>query len=391
MRVFQVSAAYPPSEGGVATHVANLSHGLLKARTSVVSVLTASENTESVYPFLDKGKLQVWKLGIEEIPNFHGRRVILEDAIYLCMANWHNINADIIHAHDFDSAYICVMLKIAFKIPVVFTLHRAPSPWKEDKFQEDPKDCFLEALKTLKIIDKIIVPSNQNRDILLDQGFSKYSIKVIKHGVRYKYHCSLSNILEIRDDLSSAFTILCPIRADEHKSPEVFIQAASLVKKNNPNIKFKFIITDFPEGPFKYLRHLCKVLDLIEGEDIIFKRYERKEMATVYRYSRICVIPSIRESFGQTVIESFIYRTPVVVSNSSALKEIIRHNTNGLKFTPNSPKDLSVQIQRLIENDELCTKLIENGLKDVQNKYDAKRMVDEYFSLYKSIIRQYKK
>ena len=396
MKLLIISAAYPPTSGGVATHVANLAHSFIHVDSRNESfVITTSKEKFSKYSFKEKQKLQlhVWKFETKSIDDFSGRRTPFDKIIIDIMRRWHTISPDIIHVHDFDSAYVGLMLKTAFKTPLIFTYHRAPSPWRDYKFQENPKDCFLEAAKIHNFFDFIVVPSDVNRKILLAQGFNGRKIKVIKHGLAIKRLCSHADVDSILTELkfdSSKKMILCPVRFDDHKNPEVFIRAASILKKKNSNNKFIFVLTDDPdrENIYSPIRKVASDLGLKIDEDLFFKQFEFTQMATLYRNSFVCVIPSLRESFGQTVIESFIYKTPVVAANSGALPEIIKHKENGLLFTSNSHDELVERIQNILDDSSLSNKLVENALLDAEKNYDSERMVKDYLDLYETVIKK---
>lgn len=386
MNILLISAAYPRDPGGVATHVANLAHGLLKASDSNhVSVLTASKNTKT-FP-ARKGRLTVWKMERKEIPNFSGRRTPLEDPLAFVLKEWDLINADIIHAHDFQSAYIGLMLKIAFKKPLFVTIHRSPSKWKKDAFKEHPKECFMEAIRIQRFTDQLIVPSNASLNVLLEQGFSKECVTVIPHGINYKYLSSFTNLPSVLDRLPlyNRYLVLCPIRADEHKDPDTVIRAAAYLKKSYPRQRFLFVLTDKPENLFSYLPQTAKKLGLEVGADIIFESFKYNEMPTLYRKAIACILPGI-ESFGQAALEAFVFKTPVIAANEGALAEIVVHNKNGLLFKHGSYEDLAYQVNRVFRNYELKHDLIKNGLQDVMEKYDALKMVKNYEGIYEMIL-----
>ncbi|MDQ1353945.1 MAG: hypothetical protein QG657_4254 [Acidobacteriota bacterium] len=307
------------------------------------------------------------------------------------MTIWHHISPDIIHAHDFDSAYMGLMLKTAFETPLIFTYHRAPNPWKDFKFQEDAKDCFLEVARIYNFFDSVVVPSKINRDILIAQKFNPQKIKIIKHGVEIKFLSSFAEKESILARIgfdSSKTMIMCPIRFDSHKNAEVFLKAASVLKKETPNEKFIFVLTDKPEGFYDHIPGMASKLGLGVGSDLFLEQFGFKEMKTLYKNAAVCVVPSLQESFGQTVIESFVYKTPVIASNSGALPEIIKHKKNGLLFTPNSHEDLVAQVRTILSNPDLSKRLVENALEDAKTNYTSERMITEYIDLYEEVIKK---
>jgi glycosyltransferase involved in cell wall biosynthesis len=96
------------------------------------------------------------------------------------------------------------------------------------------------------------------------------------------------------------------------------------------------------------------------------------------------VIPSLHESFGLSVLDSFICKIPVIARNSMALPEIIDNERNGLLFT--NEKDLASHMGCLLENPEFYKKLVENAYSDVINHFSAQRMAEEYKNLYDKVL-----
>ena len=251
MRVLMLSAAYPPGEGGVATHVANLAHGLSHRGVEIV-VLTLDRDEQSIAAVpdhhyaqgqsSDQRKLNVKVDGFDRVkilkqarlmvPAYDGRRVFAEEILEFITKKWHRNSPDLIHCHDLDSLYIGWLIKTGFGKPLVFTLHRAPSPWRTKRYQEDPKDLFLEALGRTGLLDAVVVPSETSAQVLRAQcddfgeGW-KTEIRVIFHGIGRQ----LSSF-PLDDQLVGSLglwqekdLILCPCRADEHKDVDAFLDA----------------------------------------------------------------------------------------------------------------------------------------------------------------------
>lgn len=392
VRVLQLSAAYPPNQGGVATHVANLAQGLVRREGFQVFILTSTEgtdrNTEKDYK---NGPLVVWKRPIIPIPNYSGRRAPYGDLLEFMLERWSEIRPDVIHAHDFDGVQLGCMLKAAFRVPLIATIHRAPNPWRDIKYAENSKDCYLEAMRRYRFADALVVPSRASRQVLVDQGFKTSRVKTIPHGVRTKYLASFTNhprLLELVGIPSDATLILCPVRADSHKDPWTFVRAASLLHRRASG-RLVFLMTcNNTEDEYRGLAALASSGGLVIGRDIIFCSFERGHMATLYRRASVCVVPSRRESFGQTVLEAFVYGVPVVAANTSSLREIVVNRRNGLLFTDGSHDELATQVERILSSGELAATLRMDGLKCVQTKYEAETMIDRYERLYRSIYRR---
>jgi glycosyltransferase involved in cell wall biosynthesis len=159
-----------------------------------------------------------------------------------------NIRPDVIHAHDLDSLFIGWMLKSADPTALVLTMHRAPIPWRNHRYRENPKDCFLEGFHRLGILDGIVVPSRASERVLNDQFGgtpTRTKVRVIPHGI------NLSGLTSPQDDQAvvaelrlrpESMLVICPSRADEHKDTETFLEAAGKLRRSNPAIPFLFQI-----------------------------------------------------------------------------------------------------------------------------------------------------
>jgi len=389
MKILLISAAFPPDPGGVATHVTNLAHELLRINNeNKVIVICSNKLGKTVYPSSESGRLQVWKLPVEQIESFSGRSVPLGTILKFALDNWEKfIDADIIHAHDCDSTLIGAQLKSVFNIPLFVTIHRAPINWRNGRAKENVKDCFVEFLNYYKIVERLIVPSKFSKKILTKQGIDSYKVKVINHGINHKYLASFQNMDFLQKILptNDSKLILCPIRADEHKDPDTFVRAACLLKKRHNGTNLFFILTAESNSLYKFEK-LAESLGLSVGvkKDILFRHFSFDEMPTLYRKAKVCVIPSMRESFGQTAIESFIFRTPVVAANNTALREIIKHKKNGLLFNTGSAEDLAENIERILFKRVDIEKIVNAAYKDTLKNYTSQMMTEKYMKLYKN-------
>ena len=388
MRMFMLSAAYPPDAGGVATHVADLAHGIVRSlKKSHVYVLASSKDqTPRTYR---NGRLLVWKFGKQDIPNFFGRRAPYEDIVSFALQRCHEVRPDFIHAHDLDSVQVGCMLRASFRIPLIATIHRVPKPWRRARYTEAAKDSFIEAIRSYKLANLLVVPSRASREVLLNQGFHPDKVAVVPHGIRTKYLASFSNDKDLLRQLNittDLHLILCPVRADAEKDPVTFVRAAALLKASLSKERFIFLVTCCDTDPdYSLVKAVSSQSGLEEGTDIIFRSFERAKMPTLYRRASICVIPSRRESFGQTALEAFVLKAPVIAANTTGLKEIVKHGSTGLVFTEGDPGELAQHMKTFIERPDYANQLRMNALDRVERFYTADQMVKRYQRVFRRI------
>lgn len=393
-----ISAAYGPNAGGVATHVVNLVSGLVKWFDDIsVDVLTLRGRGMG-YKKDSKGRLVEWKLDRRTEPEFNGRRLVLGRLVRFAFEHWHELDPDLIHVHDFDSLQVGLLLRTAYSIPIVMTVHRAPTEWWGGKDSQDEKACFMEVARVHKFVDQIVVPSKASKRVLTDQGFR--AVQIVPHGIS-------QHLLDFQADPSvlaalrlpaDADLIFCPSRADEHKDVPVFIRGAAqlrnqlLVQPHDRRVIFLVTSesedTATPSPESMELHSIAKSYGLIEGQDIFLTTPFAfgGPLSTIYRRASVVVVPSLHESFGQTILDAFMFGKPVVARARTGLTEIVHNKINGLLFE--NPNGLAFQMRLALSNKQLVTQIVENAKQGLEKQYSVERMVREYRRLYDKVTKK---
>ena len=107
-----------------------------------------------------------------------------------------------------------------------------------------------------------------------------------------------------------------------------------------------------------------------------------KEMASVYNYIDVMIVPSRAESFGQVAAESLSCQTPVIAFEYSGLKDIITHQHNGLLAEPFSVDSLTRNVEYFMcLSDEEREGYGVNGRRDIINKFSKSVIAQKYSEL----------
>ena len=106
----------------------------------------------------------------------------------------------------------------------------------------------------------------------------------------------------------------------------------------------------------------------------------------IFNIANIFCLPSKREGFGNSIIESSACEVPVVGSDIFGLKSSLIDNYNGLTFKANDIQDLSFKLISLIDDRYLCNKLGKNGRKYVELNFKKNEVLR---SLTKIITNNY--
>jgi glycosyltransferase involved in cell wall biosynthesis len=92
---------------------------------------------------------------------------------------------------------------------------------------------------------------------------------------------------------------------------------------------------------------------------LLYRNADDTTLATLYSNALLFVFPSLYEGFGIPVIEAMNCDCPMALSNISSLPEIGAEAA--IYFNPNDIIDMQNQIAKIIYDDTLRNKLIENG------------------------------
>lgn len=99
----------------------------------------------------------------------------------------------------------------------------------------------------------------------------------------------------------------------------------------------------------------------LDNEVRFLGRVSTQELFWLYNTARVLVQPSFYEGFGLTPLEAMACGTPVIVSNVSALPEVV--GDAGLLVDPHNPEEITVAIWRLLSDEALWASLTEKGFR----------------------------
>ncbi|GEM_PF-1980358 len=406
LRILHITGSFPPwRTGGIAAHVDYLVRALTDLhdtcgdRACNVRVLTAGDESSDgkarvLTPILLchplKGKGGHFLPG-GEIPLGDTVKQVLDLWPHL----WRESQADIIHVHDFESAFIGMLLKSAFGVRLAMTVHKTPKEWNPTNVRSNVKDCYLETIRNFRLVDVMFAPSEAYRKRLDQQHFGR-RVRLVHHGVPIKRLRKTSEYPDVfrRLDLAEvARFVLMPCRLDRHKAPDVLINAAALLGKRARSEGLIFVITgagscSTDDDSLNYRNQILALVKQLGVQDIVRvgpsdgQDVPAYEMPTLYRRALACVVPSRRDGFPQAVLESFAFGLPTVAALTGGIEDMIDPEENGLLFNRDEPEDLADKLLQLLDRPDFAGRLGKAGFHTVRRKFSADRMARRHFSCY---------
>lgn len=105
----------------------------------------------------------------------------------------------------------------------------------------------------------------------------------------------------------------------------------------------------------------------------------------------VSVVPSLFEPFGIVALEAMAARSPVVVSDTGGLSEIVEHEVSGVKAYVDNPDSLAWGIAKMLTDDGYANWIRTNAYKRVQEKYNWDKIAQQTKTIYNNILNEYSK
>lgn len=181
------------------------------------------------------------------------------------------------------------------------------------------------------------------------------------------------NILQEKGiiNLIEAFSRLSP------RYPDLYLLIA--IGRPPENLKTEFEIA------YETLQGYLKLHNI--EEKTILKMYELHQMPNVYQGADIFVLPSENETFGQVFLEAMSCGTPVIGTKVGGIPEIISDSYNGFLVPPADASTLAQKIGQLLNNENIRSKFIKNGIKAVDEKFTSTQQIANFLAMLKSVYR----
>lgn len=222
------------------------------------------------------------------------------------------------------------------------------------------REMFLECRNL-----KIIVPSRWMKELVQTSFFGNQNIFHISNGIDLdEFHYSRSEEIEKKYNLHNEKKIVLGVANvwDKRKGIEDFISLSKIIPEN-----YCIVLVGV-----SYRQRKTLPANIIG----IKKTKNKKELVALYSRADFFVNPSREESFSLVTVEAFACGTPVIVLNSSAVKELVGED-NGIVLNEHTAKDYLEAIQVLEEK-----KISRQRVCACAKKYNKYKCIEKIIQLY---------
>jgi glycosyltransferase involved in cell wall biosynthesis len=385
-----LSWEYPPKVvGGIAPHVYDLTSSLASLGEEIY-LITCGE--PGIPEYEQVNGVEVYRVNPYQIssPSFvtwvlQLNIAMIERAISL-FNNFGGVH--LIHAHDWLVAYAARALKYAYRLPLITTIHATEygrNYGLHNDLQKHISDVeWWLCYESWRVVCCSHYMNNELRYVF---QVPEDKIRMIVNGVdpaRFALRRQkISRRFYAAQDEQIVFYIGRLVR---EKGIQVLLDAIPKIIAHCP--KTKFIIAG--KGPYEgELRWQANRLGI--NQRIYFTGYIDDDLRNaLYHWADLAVFPSLYEPFGIVALEAMAAQTPVVVSDTGGLMEIVEHGGDGLKAYPGNSNSLADMIIRLLKDNMLRERLRANAFYKVQKKFNWQQIALQTREAYREVFSEYR-
>lgn len=160
---------------------------------------------------------------------------------------------------------------------------------------------------------------------------------------------------------------------NSNKNHEVIIRAISNINRDD--------IHYFVAGEGKLKEYLYKLSDELGIKNRVHLLGFRNDINELYKISDIFCFPSKREGLSVSLMESMASGLPIICSDIRGNNDLINNNINGFLCDKNSINEFKDSIEKIIINEDLNKKFVQNNQKDIL-KFDIENVMQKMNKIY---------
>jgi starch synthase len=398
MKVLLLTNEYPPHVyGGAGVHVEFLSREL----ANLLDVEVRCFGDQHV----DAGRLHVRGYPVDE-SGFTAPRSLwpVFGALQRCIA-WAatNVDADVVHCHTWYSHLGGILIKQAYSIPLVITVHSLEPlrPWKREQLGGGyDVTCWVERT-ALEMADAIVAVSQGTRaDVLRHFAVDPARVHVIHNGIDAALYrpVAATDALDRYGIRKDQPYVLFVGRITRQKG---IIHLVRAIPEIDPSAQVVLCAgaPDTPEIAAEMEQAVAAVQAQRPGVIWVREMVPREAVVQLYTHAAVFCCPSIYEPFGIINLEAMACGTPVVASAVGGIPEVVVDGETGIlvpleqqaesPFEPLDPArfshDLASAINRLLRDPALRERMGQAGRRRVETLFTWSAIARRTAALYASL------
>jgi alpha-maltose-1-phosphate synthase len=337
VRALILTNEYPPDiYGGAGVHVAELTSHL---RDLVdLDIRTFGSHTDAAAAFRVRGYQAAHDLGAAD-PKLRALLAALSRDIAMVVDP---VDAHVVHAHTWYTHLAGLLVRLAYGIPLVLTVHSLEPlrPWKREQLGGGYDVSSWIERTALETAEAVVAVSEETRaDVLRHFAVDPARIHVIHNGIDAQFYRPdpATDALERHGIATDVPYVLFVGRITRQKGIVHLVRA---IRHLDPGIGV-VLCAGQPDTP-EIAAEMADGVRAAQAErsNVVWidRMLAREEVRQLYSHAAVFCCPSVYEPFGIINLEAAACETPVVASAVGGIPEVVVDGETGLLV----PVELSV-------------------------------------------------
>ena len=162
-----------------------------------------------------------------------------------------------------------------------------------------------------------------------------------------------------------------------------FVEAARMTREARGDLVFTLVGTPDEENPTSVPSEMVRSwaeAGLVEWWG------HRDDVADVLARSHVVVLPSYAEGLPKTLLEAAASGRPIVATDVSGCREVVRNGVNGLLVPPRDPRALADAMLSLIDDPARRATMGAEGRRRAETEFAAERINQETLRVYERAL-----
>ncbi|HVP27164.1 MAG TPA: glycosyltransferase family 4 protein [Candidatus Bathyarchaeia archaeon] len=394
LSVMMLTWEFPPRIiGGISPHVYNLSRSLAKngAKVYVVTCDFPGAPQHEIVDGVEVFRTDSYKNPSPDFATWVYLMNMNMQKEAAALVNSLDGKVDVFHAHDWLVATAGIGLKHVFRKPFFATIHSTEIGRRngihfayERMIHETEAWLTYEAWKVICCSDYMI------SHVRWAFGLPEDKLVMVPNGVNTEAYSKNAKVdlNQFRSKFASPEEklVLFVGRLVYEKGVHVLVNAIPKVLEK-VNAKFVIVGNGYMKEQLSNLANSRGISNKVMFTGFVDDDTLRKLQIC----ADVSVVPSLFEPFGIVALEAMAARSPVVVSDTGGLSEIVEHDVSGIKVYVDNPNSLAWGITKVLGDEGYANWLRTNAYKKVQEKYNWDKIAQQTKNIYETVLNEYSK
>ncbi len=404
MRVLMLSWEHPPNVvGGLGRHVAELAPALVRSGVEVhivtqVPGLLSAANRDGLPTSIPNLEVTAGGVTVHRVSLAGDRSDIYSQACQTNEAMQALAGAlidggpkfDLVHAHDWLTAFAAFELKTRYHLPLVATIHATEQGrMRGGVLYTDLQRSIHSAEQWLVYESARVIVCSHHMAAEVQSIFHTPAekINVVPNGVNFRENGRYSptdlEACRVRYAAASEGPIIFTVgRLVHEKGFHLLVEAAPRILSEFPNAHF-IIAGQGPEAP--YLAEHARALNL--DEHVSLPGFiDDKERDCLFHLASCAVFPSLYEPFGIVALEAMAASCPVVVTEVGGFREVVQHDKTGVTVYPNDAYSLAWGVLHTLRDPKLAAARAEEARQTVCCEFNWDTIAEQTKAVYQKVL-----